>query len=656
MKKLISLFIITIMMFTSIPIAGSFAAEEKINDWPLMERAIHFEKEKDYTNAITYWEDIIVLYSKYTTIYAYENAGHFAMKAGNYYAGEYNNGIFEPEKATKYYRVAYDSYLKFGELSGSTKNNWAFVGAKRKLDTIKTEIELYIKKDMNAVKALTRELAKYEPESGIYIGIYGEGNKSLIKDYVVDPQRITEVYGTSHSSLLYYNNYGVTPFATNAATRMKAIGGSLQIHMQPNKLDDVVDGTYLRTFAREAKASGIPVFLRFGGEMNGEWVPWGLKPAQYIEKFKVVHDVMAEEAPNVVMVWAPNFFPWDNMAEFYPGDEYVDWVGVSCYTTLSYTSETKESKLKANPIDLLRYIVADYGERKPIMIVEGAVSTYAVEEPSIDYTEWTINNLRRFYSYIPLVYPEIKAMYYYDASGVGGGKESYVLSAKPDVKDVYNELINSEYHLTTMDDKSPYKYELIGDSIEKNTVSFASYVKSYEPIISKVQYLVNSDLKATSAKIPFAFDYDFSKESGSSATVTVKAYLKDGKLVSSKDYLVKLREPDIKVIYKNKAISFDQMPVIIDGTTMVPMRHIFETFGMEVGYEAATQTITATDDNNTINLKIDSDKAIVNGKEMLTALPVKLISSRTMVPVRFISESLGITVGYEHKTRTITLN
>lgn len=656
MKKIITLFIVTVMMFSSIIQISSFAAEEKINDWPLMEKAIKYEKEKDYTSAIKYWEDIIELYSKYTTIYAYENGGHFAMKAGNYYAGEYNDNIFEPEKATKYYQIAYDSYLKFGELSGSTKNNWAFVGAKRKLDTIKTEIDLYIKKDMSSVKTLSRKLEKYEPQSGIYIGIYGEGNKSLIKDFVVDTERIEEVYGTQHASLLYYNNYGVTPFATNAAKRMKAIGGSLQIHMQPNNLDEVSDGSYLRTFAREAKASGIPIFLRFGGEMNGEWVPWGLKPEKYIEKFKLVHDIMEEDAPNVVMVWAPNFFPWDNMAEFYPGDEYVDWVGVSCYTTLSYTSETKESKLKANPIDLLTYIVKDYGERKPIMIVEGAVSTYAVEEPSIDYTEWTKNNLRRFYSYIPLVYPEIKAMYYYDASGVGGGKESYVLSDKPAVKEVYNELINSDYHLRSMDDVSPYKYELVADSIEKNTISFASYVKSYEPIISKVQYLVNGDLKATVTKLPFEFEYDFSKESGTSVTVSVKAYLSDGKLVSKKDFEVKLREPDIKVLYKNKAISFDQMPVIIEGTTMVPMRHIFETFGMEVGYEASTETITAKDADNTIILQINSDKAIVNGKEMKTTLPVKLISSRTMVPVRFISESLGITVGYEHKTRTITLD
>ena len=43
--------------------------------------------------------------------------------------------------------------------------------------------------------------------------------------------------------------------------------------------------------------------------MNGEWVPWYGDPEKYKEKFRLVHDIMEQEAPNVAMVWSPNFFP-----------------------------------------------------------------------------------------------------------------------------------------------------------------------------------------------------------------------------------------------------------------------------------------------------------------------------------------------------------
>ncbi len=653
--KWLSIMLVVILLATPLFSAVGFAAEVKINDWPLLEKSIFYANQKDYAKAIIYWEELVKLYGGYTTLYAYENGGHIAKKAGDYYAGELDPKVFDSKKATYYYEKAYNSYLNFSALSGSTVHNWAFVSVKKKLDDIKSEVMLYVKKELATGVPLTRALAKHEPVSGLFIGIYGEGNKALFTGYGVDPKKIEAVYGKQHASLLYYNNFGETPFATKQAENMKAIGGSLQIHMQPFDLDKVVDGAYIRQFAKDAKASGIPIFLRFGGEMNGDWTPWGMQPKKYIEKFRLVHDIMAQDAPNVAMVWAPNFHPWDNMAEYYPGDAYVDWVGVSCYTTLGYTAENKETKLKSNPIDLLSHIVADYGKKRPIMIVEGAVSNFSTTEPNIDYTDWAINNIKRFYAYIPLVYPEIKAMYYYDAKGVAGARESYVLSDNTKVKLAYNTIIQNDYYLSKMDQSAPYSYEKVSSSLTKGKVTLAAYVKSYEPVVSKVEYYVNNALVSTSTKIPFEWTYDFTKVSGRSATITVKAYLADGKIAAVEDYAVALTQPAIKVLFKNSPISFDQPPVIMGGRTLVPMKQIFETFGMTVTYDAVSKTILAKDAVNTIFLTIGSDKVLVNGTQMVLDVPASIIAGRTMVPLKFIGQSIGLTVAYDSVSRTITI-
>lgn len=656
LKKSIVFILLIALFMGSVIQPANFAVEEKVNDWPLMKEAIYYFDQKDYAKAVYYWEELVKLYDNYSTITTYENGGHMAVKAGDYYAGLYDPSIFDAQKATYYYEKAYNSYLKFAELSGTTKNNWAFVSVKKKLDDIKTEIILYMKKEIVQTPPITRELAKFEPESGLFLGIYGEGNESLIKNFGVDPTLVENLYGKAHASLLYYNVYGETPFSTTAAAKMKAVDGSLQIHMQPEVLADVKDEDYLRQWARDAKASGIPIFLRFGGEMNGNWVPWGLQPELYIKKFRLVHDIMAEEAPNVAMVWAPNFYPWDNMAQFYPGDAYVDWVGVSCYTTLSYTADTKETKLKSNPIDLLSYIVSEYGARKPIMIVEGAVSYTAGLEPNIDYTDWAINNLRRFYSYIPLVYPEIKAMFYYDARGAAGGKESYVLSANPALKSVYNEIIRKEYFLSSMTDSAPFKYEAVNASVEKKIVNFSTYVKSFEPVIAKVDYFVNGKRVVTSTKIPFEFNFDFTNFTLPTANITVKAYLADGRVAGVKEYKVSVVQPQIRVIYKGETVRFDQPPVVVSGRTMVPMKRVFETLGMSVQYISTTKTIIAKDTKNEIILTIGSDKAIVNGVTVILDVPAATLSGRTMVPLKFIGQSVGLTVTFDSPSRTINID
>ncbi len=99
--------------------------------------------------------------------------------------------------------------------------------------------------------------------------------------------------------------------------------------------------TYLRQFARDAHAWNKPFYLRLAWEMNGTWYPWspgnnGNTAASYVAMWRHVHDIFAQEgATNVRWVWCPNSFSymWQPVpyADLYPGDAYVDWVGLDGY-------------------------------------------------------------------------------------------------------------------------------------------------------------------------------------------------------------------------------------------------------------------------------------------------------------------------------------
>ncbi|MCD8214749.1 MAG: copper amine oxidase N-terminal domain-containing protein [Clostridiales bacterium] len=110
-------------------------------------------------------------------------------------------------------------------------------------------------------------------------------------------------------------------------------------------------------------------------------------------------------------------------------------------------------------------------------------------------------------------------------------------------------------------------------------------------------------------------------------------------------------------IYLNgEALSFPQEPYIEDGTTMVPMRAIFEALGAEVLWDGALRTIDASKDGTNIVLTIDSTTAYINGEASELAKAPVIVEGSTMVPLRFVSEALGCEVSYEAETKSIYIN
>lgn len=122
----------------------------------------------------------------------------------------------------------------------------------------------------------------------------------------------------------------------------------------PGAFDD-----YLRQYARDIVATGLPLGIRLNHEMNGIWYPWsetfgngsainGNRPGDYVAVWRHVHDIFEAEGANqfVIWTWAPNIInnlPSRNksvefLTALYPGDEYVDWIGISGYLRPPYAS------------------------------------------------------------------------------------------------------------------------------------------------------------------------------------------------------------------------------------------------------------------------------------------------------------------------------
>ncbi len=123
------------------------------------------------------------------------------------------------------------------------------------------------------------------------------------------------------------------------------------------------------------------------------------------------------------------------------------------------------------------------------------------------------------------------------------------------------------------------------------------------------------------------------------------------------EYIVENQYTDgrVRVKLNGDMIWFDSEPFVEKDRTFVPMRKIFETLGAEIEWDNDTETVTATKDGKVIKLTIGKDSAFVNGEEKTLDAPAQLKNDRTMVPLRFISESLGLKVDWSESNNLVII-
>jgi len=161
-----------------------------------------------------------------------------------------------------------------------------------------------------------------------------------------------------------------------------------------------------------------PVLLRIYWEFNGDWMNWSGSGEAFISAWKrTVNKIRAAGGTNVGFVWSPASGYRDRAFASYPGDEWVDWVGVSAYNR-------NKSGAWCNPYDsgpwceLTHVLTHDpvnaptvydvYSQRKPFMVAE----TGSVEDPTLPGRkgQW----LRSAGARIPTDISNVRALTYFD--------------------------------------------------------------------------------------------------------------------------------------------------------------------------------------------------------------------------------------------------
>lgn len=99
----------------------------------------------------------------------------------------------------------------------------------------------------------------------------------------------------------------------------------------------------------------------------------------------------------------------------------------------------------------------------------------------------------------------------------------------------------------------------------------------------------------------------------------------------------------------------DVKPMMLNGRVMVPMRDIFTYLGAQLTWNPVEQVVTARQGEDFIWLPIGKTRAQVNGTPVVLDTPAQVIAGRTMVPLRFVSESLGASVQWVSSERLVDI-
>jgi hypothetical protein len=313
----------------------------------------------------------------------------------------------EEQERSGNYALASDGYAKEAAMRRALGDEQAAEVEERRAGRLATDIKLSIPVEDAAPQV---NLAKLEPAQGCLIGVRDEEGQNA--------ESFVNRLGRPISITYDYLAYG-DPFPMNWARDQARAHRAIQIAWEPSDIGAVMDDQYLEDFAVDAGRCGTGVFIRFGGEMNGNWTPWGRDAAEYIKAFRTVHDVMDRFAQNVAMVWAPNQVPLANIDRFYPGDSYVDWVGVSAYTVRFYDDNLSQPASQDSPATMIEPFYRKYSSRKPICLVECGVSRRSKVE-NADADGFAGARITDLMNAIRVRFPRLKMICFFDRNNLTG--------------------------------------------------------------------------------------------------------------------------------------------------------------------------------------------------------------------------------------------
>lgn len=211
----------------------------------------------------------------------------------------------------------------------------------------------------------------------------------------------------------------------------------------PYTLEAIASGeydSYINNFAVSARKWKYRFFLRPMHEMNGFWYPWsgaqnGATTESFIRAWKRIHGIFADNgATNVTFIWSPNWesMPspegWNRIQNYYPGDQYVDWVGIDGY---NFGSPSRTfSEIFSAP-----YLSIEVFASKPMMVAEFSSTNEAGKGSWITAAFGNIKD----------DYPKFKAFVWFNVDKSTLGETDWRVNSTPEARTAYRNAVQDDY-------------------------------------------------------------------------------------------------------------------------------------------------------------------------------------------------------------------
>lgn len=367
-------------------------------------------------------------------------------------------------------------------------------------------------------------------EKGIWYGTPADGgqvseNTSLI--YVT----FGDSYGMAHWVKFFKNN---SESFENAVD-----GGVIEVawNFEPENTQGCLNvleaDSYIAESLRTLGRLDCTVLLRVGAEMNC-WAE--CDPQTFIQAFRAVA-TRARAYDNIKLVFSPNHVSNRNYSfeDFWPGDEYVDWVGISAYHNSNYAGLCPTYEFHANtygadafygeglydrdPLVNLRPFVRFAREHnKPFMISECGFSHRNLSTGA-DQTPYAVEQMTRFYSYLPMLYPEVKAVFYFDNDMAG----SYDLRNSRALRDTYEKVTRESGVYLEERDQEASGWLPLDKAPLRETMKLATYAAFPGKEPCTVTYYVDGIPVAATDQVPYYYELDTTALSPGAHTVRAVA-------------------------------------------------------------------------------------------------------------------------------------
>lgn len=258
---------------------------------------------------------------------------------------------------------------------------------------------------------------------------------------------------------------------------------------------------YVKNYIDNLAARGEDILLVFGKEMNID--DNFIDEQVFIDCFRYVADY-AHTKENIAMVWAPNDTGGldTRLIDFYPGNEYVDWIGCSLYSMPYFTGDPNASEGSnigfimgpyANPVmraKLIHNFMAENNIKKPVFITEGGVG-YETPDGE-DFSGWAVQQLRKYYGEMVRVYPEFKCIVAFNNYVPPGDYYRYDMGSNPMLLENIQMLTQDPVYIKDYTKNSDVSYVGLYNGMEVGeTLKLSAY--GYQPKVQwmKVKYFVD---------------------------------------------------------------------------------------------------------------------------------------------------------------------